>query len=69
MMQGWQCPKCKRINAPWVGTCPCYYENQKVTCSTISTQPYRGYMGDTTPIQTGPTTVSCAGDCKKEEDK
>lgn len=23
IQQGWQCPKCLRINAPWVLQCPC----------------------------------------------
>lgn len=27
--QGWICPKCGRVNAPWIGTCPCYVENSK----------------------------------------
>ena len=22
--QGWECPKCGRVNSPTVGTCPCY---------------------------------------------
>lgn len=23
--QGWECPKCNRVNAPWMSTCPCVY--------------------------------------------
>ena len=22
--EGWVCPKCGRVNAPWIATCPCY---------------------------------------------
>ena len=24
--QGWECPKCGRVNSPTMGTCPCYLE-------------------------------------------
>lgn len=24
VQQGWVCPKCGRVNAPWLGTCPCH---------------------------------------------
>lgn len=31
IQQGWQCPKCLRINAPWVSQCPCYVEPKGYT--------------------------------------
>lgn len=27
--EGWVCPRCDRVNAPFVSTCPCYYKNKK----------------------------------------
>lgn len=24
MNEGWLCPRCKRVNAPWVSSCPCH---------------------------------------------
>lgn len=27
--QGWQCPKCGRINAPWIGVCLCSINEYK----------------------------------------
>lgn len=32
--QGWQCPVCKNINAPWVQQCPCKGQTQWDTSTT-----------------------------------
>lgn len=39
---GWECPKCGRVNAPWISECPCYAEQKSprrydATCKTAST--------------------------------
>lgn len=36
--QGWQCPICKNINAPWVQQCPCEGKSAWIT-STGSIPP------------------------------
>ena len=44
--QGWECPKCGRINAPWMPTCPCYQDKTKTfttdTDSNISVNSETG---------------------------
>lgn len=30
--EGWICPRCGRVNAPWVATCSCYTDGNKITC-------------------------------------
>ena len=30
--QGWECPRCGRINAPWVRQCDCVRSNWTITC-------------------------------------
>ena len=34
-MQGWECPRCKTINAPWKGSCDCKVKKE--------TKPYRQF--------------------------
>ncbi|KKN78314.1 hypothetical protein LCGC14_0351730 [marine sediment metagenome] len=29
--KGWECPKCSRVNAIWVSTCPCYKKPEPKT--------------------------------------
>lgn len=37
--QGWVCPKCGRVNAPWVGTCPCYLNSVTYTTTWATSNP------------------------------
>lgn len=39
MMEGWLCPRCKRVNAPWVSQCTC---NETITTNTpiVGDQPF-----------------------------
>ena len=39
-MQGWQCPVCKRILAPFVQECPC--KGQGISTITIATTNSKG---------------------------
>ena len=33
MMEGWLCPRCNKINAPWVSQCSCEdFWLDKITC-------------------------------------
>lgn len=34
MMEGWLCPRCKKVNAPWVSQCSCEdFWCDNITCS------------------------------------
>lgn len=34
MMEGWLCPRCKRVNAPWVSQCTCTGCHETITTNT-----------------------------------
>lgn len=54
--KGWECPRCKRINAPWVRQCDCSGNNWSITCGDndwmkrvyCDTDTFRIHPGDTT---------------------
>ena len=37
--QGWECPRCGRINAPWVRQCDCSRNNWTITTSDLTYKP------------------------------
>lgn len=47
--KGWECPRCKRINAPWVRQCDCSGYNWTIT-NTPNTSPWWTQL---------PTTITC----------
>ena len=41
---GWVCPKCGRVNAPFVSTCPCSFGGWTVTCTKNLTDEQKQYI-------------------------
>ena len=37
--QGWLCPRCGRINAPWLPNCNCSGKPMKITCGEHTHYP------------------------------
>lgn len=50
VLQGWECPRCKRINAPSVLACPCPLPPVSISSGT-NTAPIYGTYTDTTQIK------------------
>lgn len=52
-LQGWQCPHCRRVNAPWQPQCPCSPPGTYHPCPWAPTSPYPyppgPYVGDAPP--------------------
>lgn len=56
MMEGWLCPRCKKVNAPWVSQCTCTGCHETITTNTPVT-------GD--PPFTWPSDLNWATCCDK----
>ena len=39
--QGWVCPRCKRVNAPWVSQCDCKPSQISMTWEVTTGEPVR----------------------------
>jgi len=54
----WECPRCKKINAPWKDSCSCTPLSSAPTCSTqpytAGPIPFNHYF----PDPKGPTTIN-----------
>ena len=44
--QGWECPRCGRINAPWVRQCDCSRNNWTITSDWTYTPSWAGDKPD-----------------------
>ena len=45
VQQGWQCPVCGKVHAPWVSECDCYKAEWKI--NTVKGSDPLGQLGDT----------------------
>jgi hypothetical protein len=61
--QGWICPRCNRVNAPWVSKCDCYPGSVQETIQIPTLEPFRfdqpSTVGD--PIPPPPIVISHDG--------
>ena len=37
--QGWQCPVCRTVHAPWVASCFCHIQSKPITYITTGNPP------------------------------
>lgn len=57
--QGWECPRCKRINAPFVAECPCSQDAQRGPVITIEPGPREPWTtGTWPPVYGNYTTIT-----------
>lgn len=49
--QGWECPRCHKINAPWMSQCNCSsMENWEITCDSTPSNVQQWYINGSDSI-------------------
>ena len=58
--KGWECPRCSRINAPWVRQCDCNDRSPKITCDdTVKNEWWKEYTtSDTDTFRIHPDDIT-----------
>ena len=50
--KGWECPRCHKINAPWMPQCNCSpIENWEITCIGATPNPQQWYINGSSSIK------------------
>ena len=58
--QGWECPRCGAINAPWASQCQCAKQRFTITCTDTLSQAHVNVGGtQTNKVDPYATTWSC----------
>ena len=58
--QGWECPRCGRINAPWVRQCDCTRNNWDITWedTTANDEWWKKYVTNTGTFRIHPDDIT-----------
>ena len=65
MQEGWLCPKCNKVLAPWVKECDCKIDIPYVPLCPSSWPPWISPIPSTgDPIPNPWVTTCCNGECK-----
>ena len=66
MSEGWICPRCGKVWAPWVAQCDCTSQPWQVTCEGTGTFPATGNY-NSQPTNYSTICRICTTDCKDSD--